>query len=44
MREALVDVATGYTCEIVSYMEDYSKEQRIIVEVNWPNEEKNTET
>ena len=39
LREALVDVATGYTCEIVSTVEDYDDTRRVIVEVKWPNDE-----
>jgi hypothetical protein len=42
MREALVEIATGYTCDIAAHMDDYANEQKITVEVKWPNDNDET--
>jgi len=39
LREALVDIASGYACELITRVEDYDHKQSITVELRWPNDE-----
>jgi phage portal protein BeeE len=38
LRDQLVDVASGYTIQLVDEIDDYQSERRIRVEIKWPDD------
>ena len=39
LRDKLVDIATGYACEVVAEHDDFRQQTKFVVEVRWPDGE-----
>jgi hypothetical protein len=43
LRSVLVDIATGYTCEVVAEDDVMNQQTRLIVEVRWPDDKETSD-